>query len=338
VLVVIVLAAAGPIDSRVFHDDPVLLAALMLGLAMFFTQYLARGTLAGNQRFRPYGLLLATEGVLRMIICAVLGVLGVATAGPYGLALVAGSVIAVAVAVTGRRGLLRPGPPAAWSELSNALGFLLLASVVTQFLLSIGTVAVQLLATPSQQAAAGRFLTSRIIAYIPIFLLQAMQAALLPKLSGLAAAGRHIEFRKMLLELLLLVIVLGGLAVAAITALGPLATRLLFGSGFELGTLDFALLSASCAGFMIAQVLNQALISLTGYARVAAAWVSGGVAFVVVTALGSQLFLRVELGLLVGAIVTVVVMVVLLAPLLGARAATAGGEDLLAASVPIPEI
>jgi hypothetical protein len=65
---------------------------------------------------------------------------------------------------------------------------------------------------------------------------------------------------------------------------------------------------------MLAQVLNQALISLSGYPRATAGWVAGGICFVAVTAIGSQLFLRVELGLLVGAAATVAVMGVLLLP------------------------
>lgn len=337
-LIVITVAASGPISSRLFDGDGVFVWALVAGLAAFCIEFLARGTLAGNGRFRPYGLLLGAEGVLRVAFCVALGVAGARAAGTYGLALVVGSFLAVGIALAGRRGLLRPGPPAAWSELSSALGFLLVASVLTQFLLSIGTVAVQLLATPAQQTAAGRFLTSRIVAYVPIFLFQAVQFALLPKLSALAARGHHGEFRKVLSELLLFVIGLGVLATAGLALLGPLITHVLFGGGFELGHLDFALLAASCTIFMGAQVLSQALISLSAYARVATGWITGAVAFVVVTALGSQLFLRVEVGLLAGSIATAAVMVALLVPLMRTRAAErVDAETLVAAAPPVAE-
>ena len=337
-LIVPIAAVSGPIGARLFRGDTVLVWALVAGLVAFCIEFLARGTLAGNGRFRPYGLLLGSEGVLRVALCVALAVAGAVTVGVYGLALVVGTFLAVAVALAGRRGLLRPGPPAAWSELSSALGFLLIASVLTQFLLSIGTVAVQLLATPAEQAAAGRFLTSRIVAYVPIFLFQAVQFALLPKLSALAARGHHGEFRNVLGQLLLFVGGLGALSIVGLAALGPWITHALFGGGFELGHLDFALLAASCTVFMVAQVLSQGLISLSAYVRVAAGWIAGAAVFVLGTVLGSQLFLRVEVGLLAGSIATVAVMAALLVPLLRSRAVERiDAETLVAAAPPIVE-
>ena len=337
-LVVATVLASGVLTSRLFDGDSAFVWALAIGFAVYALQFLTRGTLAGNGRFAPYGSLLALEGIARVAGGVVLGLAAVHVAGPYGLALVFGSFVAVVLVAAGRGGLLKPGPPAAWSELSNALGFLLVASVMTQFLLSIGTVAVKLLASPSQEAAPGQFLSSRIVAYVPIFLFQAVQAALLPKLSALAAKGHHVEFRKTLLQLLLLVAALGVVATIGLTLLGPFITKTLFGSGLELGHVDFLLLSASCSVFMIAQVLSQTLIALSGYARVAAGWVAGGAAFVAVTALGSSLFLRVELGLLAGSIATVAVMTVLLAPLMRSRSASHEGAELVVATTPVPEV
>jgi len=114
---------------------------------------------------------------------------------------------------------------------------------------------------------------------------------------------------------------LGAVAIVGFTFLGPTVTRILFGHGFELTNLDFALLSASCIGFIFTQIFGYVLISLAGYRRVALGWTSGAVAFFVVTAVGSSLFLRVELGLLCGAIASSVVMAALLLPLLRARGA-----------------
>jgi O-antigen/teichoic acid export membrane protein len=320
VLVITTLALAGPIDRRVFDGDPALLAALIAGFVAYLVQFLARGTLAGNGRFGSYGVLIGGEGVLRVVFAAILALIGVKVAGPYGVAMIIASGIAIAMAMIGRRGLFKPGPPAPWSEVSSALGFLLIASVFTQLLASVGAVAVQLLATPAQETAAGRFQLSRIVAYVPLFLFQAVQSALLPRLSSLATAGRHTEFRSLLFRLLALVGSLGVIAIAGFTILGPAVTRLLFGHGFELSSLDFALLSASCIGFIVTQVFGYALISLSSYRRVALGWAVGGVVFIGVAALGSQLFLRVELGLLCGAIASSAVMAALLLSLLRERA------------------
>jgi O-antigen/teichoic acid export membrane protein len=319
VLIIVTIALAGPIDRRVFDGDPALLAGLVGGFAAYLCEFLARGALAGNGRFGAYGLLLGGEGALRVVFAAILAVIGVKVAGPYGASMIVASFLAIALAIAGRSGLFRPGPPASWSEVTNALGYLLIASVFTQLLLSVGAVAVQLLATPRQESAAGRFQLSRIVAYVPIFLFQAVQSALLPRLSALAAAGRHAEFRTLLFRLLVLVGCLGVVAVAGFTVLGPTVTRLLFGHGFELTNLDFALLSASCIGFIVTQVFGYALISLSAYRRVATGWAAGGIVFIAVAALGSQLFLRVELGLLCGAIASSAVMAALLMFLLRDR-------------------
>ena len=318
-LIIVTLVFAGPIDRRVFNGDPALLAGLVGGFAAYLCEFLARGALAGNGRFGSYGLLIGGEGALRVVFAAILALVGVKVAGPYGASMIVASFLAIALATVGRPGLFGPGPPASWSEVSNALGYLLIASVFTQLLLSVGAVAVQLLATPAQESAAGRFQLSRIVAYVPIFLFQAVQSALLPRLSALAAAGHHVEFRSLLLRLLALVGCVGVVAVAGFTFLGPTVTRLLFGHGFELSNLDFALLSASCIGFIVTQVLGYALISLSAYRRVAMGWASGGIVFTAVAALGSQLFLRVELGLLCGAIASSAVMAALLRSLLRER-------------------
>ena len=57
-------------------------------------------------------------------------------------------------------------------------------------------------------------------------------------------------------------------------------------------------------------------------------------AFVVVTLLGSQLFLRVELGLLVGSVATVAVMSVLLVPLLRSHVRAVEANELFVAVPP----
>jgi O-antigen/teichoic acid export membrane protein len=319
VLIIATLLAASPLDQHIFKGDPALLAGLVGGFAAYLFEFLARGALAGNARFGAYGVLLGGEGALRVAFAAILAVIGVKTAGPYGISLIVASFVAIALATAGRRGLLRPGPPAPWGEITHALGFLLIASVFTQVLLSVGAVAVQLLATPQEETAAGRFQLSRIVAYVPIFLFQAVQSALLPKLSTLATGGRHQEFQALLTRLLMLMVGLGAVAIAGFTLLGPTLTRILFGHGFELSNVDFALLSASCIGFIFTQIFGYVLISLSGYRRVALGWTCGAIAFFVVTAVGSSLFLRVELGLLCGALVSAAVMAALLVPLLRER-------------------
>src|SRR6185312_12035894 len=101
---------------------------------------------------------------------------------------------AVAYGLRGRRGLAEPGPAAEWKELSSALGWLLAASLLAQALVSAGPLAVKLLATDQEQEVAGRFLAGLVIVRVPVYLFQAMAAAVLPDLSRLAASNRWADF------------------------------------------------------------------------------------------------------------------------------------------------
>ena len=218
---------------------------------------------------------------------AILAVIGVKTAGPYGISLIVASFAAIGLATIGRRGLLKPGPPAPWGEITHALGFLLIASVFTQLLLSVGAVAVQLLATPAQQTAAGKVPAEpdrRLRPDLP--LPSGPVGAAAPSSPHSLPAASTVEFQALLTRLLLLMAGLGAVAIVGFTLLGPTVTRILFGHGFELSNLDFALLSASCIGFIFTQIFGYVLISLSGYRRVALGWTVGAVVFFVVTAVG----------------------------------------------------
>ena len=83
-------------------------------------------------------------------------------------------------------------------------------------------------------------------------------------------------------------------------AIGPTVVHLMFGEAYAVDRTDLALLALAMGLFMVAVALGQALIALSGQAWVAVGWATGAVLFVVVTALGNDLFFRVEVGLLVG--------------------------------------
>jgi O-antigen/teichoic acid export membrane protein len=312
--------AFGPLDSRLLGGDAVLMVALLLGLSAYSAEHLARGTLSGSGRFRPYGLLLAAEGVYRTIFCAALAALHVGSPGPYGLAVVAGSFAAVVTALAGQRGLLSRGSPASNAEVTSALGSLLVASLATQFLFNGGTAVVQLLAAPGEQRLAGSFLNGRVLAFVPLFLFQAVTAALLPRLSALRSHGAHAEFRHTLVRLLLLVAVLGALAIVGSLLLGPTVLRLVFGPDFTLTSRDLALLAAGCTTLMAAQALAQGLIARSAYRAVVGGWLVGVAAFFALVVGVRPLLLRVELGILGGGLAAALAMAALQPDLWGGRA------------------
>jgi len=317
VLGVVVALSADLVLEHLLDDQVLLLAGFVLALAGLLVEHLTRGALAGTGRFGPYGVVIGVEGGARLAGCAVLALAGVATAGPYGLALGVAPFLAAAAGLRGQRGLAEPGPPAPWAELSTALGWLLLASLLAQVLVNAGPLVVAVMATEEEEAAAGRFLAGLVIARIPLFLFQAVQASLIPKLSGLAAAGRLREFREGLLRLLAVVAALGGLATIACATIGPWVVALVFGEAFRLERADLGYLAAASAAYVVALSLAQALISLGAHARVAAGWVVGIGAFAAVVLSVDGLLLRVELAFLAGSATTAVVMALQLRHRLG---------------------
>jgi hypothetical protein len=71
---------------------------------------------------------------------------------------------------------------------------------------------------------------------------------------------------------------------------------------------DLGILAAGSASYMLAIAIAQALIALHGQSQAALAWLAGVIGFVVVTALGHDLYLRVEVGLLAGSGVALIGM------------------------------
>jgi O-antigen/teichoic acid export membrane protein len=259
------------------------------------------------------------EGVGRLVVLLlVLVVLSRGLSGPlsgvgaYGLAIGLAPFVGIGVALVGQRGLFVPGPPAHLGDLSRAFGALLVASVATALVLNVSPLAVEVLADVGQEDEPGRFLNALLVARIPLFFFQAVQASLLPQLSGLAGSGRYGELWATLRRLLALVASIGAVAVAGAAVLGPWVVEMAFGGEFAVGRRDMVLLTTSSGVLMLVLALAQALIACRSQARVALAWVVGVAAFPVAVALFDDLFLRVEMGLIATVSVTALIMSVML--------------------------
>jgi O-antigen/teichoic acid export membrane protein len=302
------IIGAKPLIDELFHGNGPLLIGLLFAIASYYLAHMTRGTLSGNGRFGPYGVMHGSEGIVRVLMCAALVVVGVSTPGWYGLALALPPFFAVAISLRGQHGLLQPGPSAPYSELSNALGWLLLGSVLAQALSYAAFIGATLLATDAQKDLVGDFIAGLFMARIPILLFQAVQAALLPKLAAHAGAGRHQDFRSGLRKLVMIVLGVGLLGIVGGFAVGSTAGRILFGQKFVLSSRDVGLLAAGSAGFILALTLAQGLIALRAYREAAAAWVIGIAVFIAVTALGNDLLLRVELAFAFGSAAAAVAM------------------------------
>lgn len=299
-IVSITLVAVGPwLADGYFDGDWVLVVALVISIASYAPTHISRGVCSGSGRFRSYAVVMGSDGVVRIVLCLALAGIGVDAVGWYGMAVAIAPLIGVTAVAS--RGQLRtePGPPATWQEVTPNLGWLLLGSVMAAGLVNAGPIATSLLADSSEEALVTRFGYGVIMARVPLFLFQAVQAALLPRLARLAAAGEMDEFRIGFRRLLRVVIAVGVIGVVGAFTLGPFAVELLYDA--ELSRRTLAVLAAGSACYMLGLAIAQAVLALHGHAQVALGWTVGMVTFVIGTWLvGGEVFRRVELGVLIG--------------------------------------
>ena len=296
-MVVVAVLLAGPaITSSYFDGDWVMLGALIVAFLAYAPTHISRGIASGSGRFRAYAIVMGADGVMRIVGCAILAAIGIKTAGPYGYAVAVSPLFGVAYVAFRKQLRTDPGPEASWQEVTPNLGWLLLGSVFAAGLVNAGPVAANLLADTTQDEAVTRFGKGVLLARIPLFLFQAVQAALLPRLARLAARNELTEFRNGFKRLMQIVYGVGVLGTVGAYVLGPWIVQKMY--NVELSRRTMAMLALGSALYMIALALAQAVIALQGHALVAAGWTVGMFTFLLATWLaGDDLFKRVEIGL-----------------------------------------
>lgn len=194
-VLLLVVVFKGPIESRLLRGSDGLFVALVVVLVGFAFESVSRGVLSGNGRFGRYGVVVGMDGFARVGLAGVIALVGYDTLGWFGVVFAIAPFLASAAGLVRVRGVAEPGPPAPMSELSAAIGWLLLGSTFAQALGYSAYIGASILATRSQDAELGAFIAALFIARIPLLLFQAVQAALLPKLAGLLGRGHVREFR-----------------------------------------------------------------------------------------------------------------------------------------------
>jgi O-antigen/teichoic acid export membrane protein len=307
-LCVIVLALSSQINSNLFDGNSVVTWCLLLSLATYAPMHLARGICSGNARFGSYGLIIGLDGAVRVLSCAALWIAGVTNIGAYALTIALSPVVGVLIAAFTGKLRTENGPEASWAEVTPNLGWLLLGSLFAAALVNAGPITVDILGNDAPPELVTRFGNAVIFARIPLYLFQAVQAALLPRLARLAAQRKLSEFKRGLKQLLVLVVSVGVLGTIGAFVVGPWVLELVYEGGIDRRTLT--LLAFASALYMLALTIAQAVIALSGHARVALGWCAGFVTFVVVAWLSSNdLYLRVELALVASSLVSLAIFV-----------------------------
>ena len=306
IVVVFGLAISSPwLTGSYFSGDWLMFGALIIGFLSYAPVHLSRGICSGQGRFTPFAVVVASDGVMKIVGTVALTAIGITAVGAYAFAIAVAPLFAV-VAI-GLRGSLRtePGPPAQWREITQNFGWLLLGTACAAVLLNAGPIAANILASENEADAVTRFSYGVLLARVPLFMFQAIQASLLPRLARLAAQRSFDEFRR---GLRLLVIVVAAIGVAGTifgALLGPWTLRLVYDA--DLGGRTLAMLALSSALYMMALAVSQAVLALEDHAYVALGWVISLITFVIGTWLSSDdVFQRIEIGLVASSAAAVI--------------------------------
>lgn len=307
IAVMVTVGVAGPWLRKSYFDGSwAMVIALMVSIAAYAPTHLSRGLCSGTGRFRAYAVVMGADGLVRIALCLILAAFGVKMVGWYGFAVAVAPLVGVFAVMS--KGQLRsdPGPESSWQEVTPNLGWLLLGSLMAAGLVNAGPIATNLLAGKGEDSLVTRFGQGVILSRIPLFLFQAVQAALLPRLSRLAATGEMVEFRRGFSKLLRVVVGVGVLGVVGSFLLGPFAVKTLYQTDLSRRTLAMLALGSAC--YMLGLAFAQAVLALHGHAQVALGWTVGMATFVLTTwAIQGEVFRRVEIGLLVGSASSMVV-------------------------------
>ena len=306
ILIIGIAASSSWLTSDMFDGHWVVTLALVLSISFYAPMHLARGIASGSGRFVAYGTVMAVDGLVRITACVLLWQFGVTNVGAYALAVAVSPLVAAGVVFVRGETKTDDGPPATFSEITPNLGWLLLGTIMAAALVNAGPLGVDFLANASDAEKVTAFGNGVLLSRVPLFLFQAVQAALLPRLARLAAKGDLAEFREGFSLLLKVVTAVAVLGTVGSFVLGPPILTMVYEGGLDRRTLT--LLALASGLYMLALAVSQGVIALQGHKFVAVGWLSAMMGFLFVTTFASDdLFLRVELGLVAGSTVALAV-------------------------------
>ncbi len=278
------VAAWTPLTDRVFGGEPVLTVALIAGLVGYAISYFTRGLTGGVRWFGGYGLLLLADGGIRLVLALPLLFIASQTVAAVAIAAAAaGGALAPLLSRDRRRLRALEAPGRGEFDLPEAATFALPAAVIggcEQILVSGGPLLVLIAGGEGATAAAGVLFAATLLVRAPVFLLQGIQASLLPNLSAFRAQGDDAALHRATVRVALILCGIAALLAAGCLLVGPYAMEVLYGADFVVGRIDLALLSVGIGGFMAAGVFSQAALARVRPWAAARAWSAGALVFV----------------------------------------------------------
>ena len=304
-LLALILLLSPMINDNLFEGNVIITVSLAIAIVTYGALYFTKGLSSGLGKFSAYGFIVGADGAIRVFACTALLLLGVTQLSAYSLIIVITPIIGVMIVLLAGQLKTESGPPATWSEITENLVWLLGGSIFAAALVNAGPLTVDILGDSQDAIRVTQFGNAVLLTRVPLFLFQAVQAALLPRLTRLAARGDLVEFKIGFRRLVVLVIGVGVFGTIGSFLFGPFFLDLVYGGGIDRRTLT--LLALASAIYMMALAIAQAVIALRGHRLVALGWLLSFLSYVICAWKVSQdLFLRVEVALVVSSTVALV--------------------------------
>jgi len=304
-LLALILLLSPMINDNLFEGNVIITVSLAIAIVTYGALYFTKGLSSGLGKFSAYGFIVGADGAIRVLACTALLLLGVTQLSAYSLIIVITPIIGVMIVLLAGQLKTESGPPATWSEITENLVWLLGGSIFAAALVNAGPLTVDILGDSQDAIRVTQFGNAVLLTRVPLFLFQAVQAALLPRLTRLAARGDLVEFKIGFRRLVVLVIGVGVFGTIGAFLFGPFFLDLVYGGGIDRRTLT--LLALASAIYMMALAIAQAVIALRGHRLVALGWLLSFFSYVICAWKVSQdLFLRVEVALVVSSTVALV--------------------------------
>jgi O-antigen/teichoic acid export membrane protein len=300
---------ASPLLTEHLFEDPWLTAAFIFAVALYAPEYFRRGIFNGHRQSFRLGVQIVAESAGRVLIAAVLLVVGWGAFGPA-LAIVLAPLIGVLA--------VRPGavpPPERQGESFSTWGAFRFAGPVlacmafAQALMNGGPIVASLVGGSKAQVAV--FAAALIFTRIPQYVLSPAIGALLPRASRVLSTEGRRAFDRFVARALGVVGLVGVLMVVGTWLLGEWGLRLFAGSEFDTSRAVLVALAAMAAFYLLSETVSQGLFAL-GRGRLAAlGWFAGLLASAVCMAtLDVGVVERVSFSLTLGTFVAAVAQAV----------------------------
>src|SRR5215213_8024718 len=297
---------ASPLLTDELFEDPWLTVAFVVAVVLYAPEYFRRGIFNGHRQSFRLGAQIVVESSGRVIVAAVLLVVGWGVFGPV-IAIVLAPLIGVLA--------IRPAPvapPERKGESFSAWNAFMFAAPVlgcmafAQALMNGGPILARLL--DGSDAQVGLFAAALTLTRIPQYVFSPAIGALLPRASRLLSTEGRGAFDRFVVRELGVVGLVGLLMVGGTWMFGAWALSLFAGAEFVASRAVLVALAAMAAFYLFSDALNQWLFAL-GQGRLAAlGWFVGLLASAVCLAtLGVGIVERVSYSLALGTFVAAVV-------------------------------